>query len=105
MTRDSTPQVASADINEKAATDLVTRLIAIPGKSGEEGAVVEFITAHLRDLGIPASAIQTDSPQESSWRTDRQPDRQTAWHRPRTATTDDGAYRYRPTVRRLQASS
>jgi tripeptide aminopeptidase len=59
-------KVASADINEKAATDLVTRLIEIPGKSGEEGAVVEFITGHLRDLGIPASAIQTDNAHRKS---------------------------------------
>jgi tripeptide aminopeptidase len=66
MTREGTSQVASADINKKAATDLVTRLIAIPGKSGEEGAVVEFITTHLRDLGIPASAIQTDTAHRKS---------------------------------------
>ena len=66
MTHDGTSQVASADINEKAAINLVTRLIAIPGKSGEEGAVVEFITAYLRDLGIPASAIQTDTAHRKS---------------------------------------
>ncbi len=66
MTHDGTCKVASADINEKAATDLVTRLIAIPGKSAEEGAVVEFITAHLRNLGIPASVIQTDTAHRKS---------------------------------------
>ncbi|HVW39249.1 MAG TPA: peptidase M20, partial [Pirellulales bacterium] len=43
-----------------AALDRVLKLMAIPGKSGEEGRVVEFITKQLRKAGVPASAITTD---------------------------------------------
>ncbi|HUY89011.1 MAG TPA: M20/M25/M40 family metallo-hydrolase [Pirellulales bacterium] len=43
-----------------AALDRVLKLMAIPGKSGEEGRVVEFITKQLRKAGVPASAISTD---------------------------------------------
>ena len=54
-------QTQSIEIDTQAATNLVTEMIAIPGRSGEEAAVVDFITRQLRDLGIPESAIQTDS--------------------------------------------
>ncbi len=43
------------------ALDLVMRLMAIPGKSGEEGAVAEFIQAALRRAGAPASALKSDT--------------------------------------------
>src|SRR5690348_6423351 len=43
-----------------AALERVLKLMAIPGKSGEEGRVVEFITRQLRKAGVPASAITTD---------------------------------------------
>jgi tripeptide aminopeptidase len=43
-----------------AALDRVLKLMAIPGKSGEESRVVEFITKQLRKAGVPASAIATD---------------------------------------------
>ena len=43
-----------------AALDRVLKLMAIPGKSGEEGRVVEFIVKQLRKAGAPASAIVTD---------------------------------------------
>lgn len=59
-------QTQNVDIDAKAATQLVTNLIAIPGRSGEEGAVVEFITQRLRSLGIPDSAIQTDTAHRKS---------------------------------------
>jgi len=52
------------DIN--AAVRLVTEMMAIPGKSGEEKAVSEFITKKLRDAGVPASAITTDSAHKKS---------------------------------------
>jgi tripeptide aminopeptidase len=45
----------------RRAQDLVMRLMAIPGKSGEEGPVAEFISAHLHSAGAPASAINYDS--------------------------------------------
>ena len=48
-------------INNSAAVDLVTRLMAIPGKSGLEGEVAEAITSRLRDAGVPAAAIRHDA--------------------------------------------
>lgn len=66
MAQTQRAQNVTHDIDAKAATDLVTQLIGIPGRSGEEAAVVEYITQHLRDLGIPASAIQTDTAHRKS---------------------------------------
>jgi tripeptide aminopeptidase len=43
-----------------AALDRVLKLMAIAGKSCEEGKVVEFITSQLRKAGAPAAAIVTD---------------------------------------------
>ena len=40
---------------------MVMELMAIPGKSGQEGKVAEFITRKLRDAGAAASAIRTDN--------------------------------------------
>ena len=52
---------APYDIDEAAAVELVTELIGIPGKSGQEGQVVEAIRRRLRAAGVPAKAITTDS--------------------------------------------
>lgn len=49
------------DVNRQRALDLVTRLMAIPGRSGEEGAVAALIESELQAAGVPASAIQYDS--------------------------------------------
>src|ERR1700722_8014646 len=46
------------DLDE--AVQLVMELMAIPGPSGKEGAVAEFVTRRLRSCGYPASAIRTD---------------------------------------------
>jgi len=43
------------------ALDLAIKLMAIPGTSGQEGRVAEFIKAQLLGAGVPASAIRTDS--------------------------------------------
>ena len=53
-------------IDEKAAVQRVTRMMAIPGRSGEEQAVVDFIVGELRSAGVPESAIQTDSANRKS---------------------------------------
>ena len=53
----SAPEV---HFDQKAATDRVVRLIGIPGKSGEEAAVVEAIRSELLDAGVPSSAISID---------------------------------------------
>ena len=53
-------------IHDKAALDLVLEMMAIPGKSGEEGQVAEFIRQKLRHAGIPDSAITTDRANKQS---------------------------------------
>jgi len=42
------------------AEKILLELLHIPGPSGEEGAVAEYITAALRAAGVPRSAIKTD---------------------------------------------
>lgn len=44
----------------KAAFELVMQLMAIPGVSGHEGKVAQFIVKKLRQAGAPASAISAD---------------------------------------------
>jgi tripeptide aminopeptidase len=46
--------------DEDRALDLVMRLMAIPGKSGEETGVVELITDELRRVGAKAADIEID---------------------------------------------
>jgi tripeptide aminopeptidase len=45
----------------KEALALVMELMAIPGKSGEEGAVVECIRRKLRQAGLPEATMTTDN--------------------------------------------
>jgi tripeptide aminopeptidase len=47
-------------LDQQAAIERVMRLMAIRGKSCEEGAVVRFITDELLQAGIPASSILVD---------------------------------------------
>ena len=51
----------SYEPNTRRAIDLVMRLMAIPGKSGEEAEVARFIERRLREAGAPASAVQRDA--------------------------------------------
>ena len=51
---------AKATFDPKQALGLAMQLMAIPGKSGQEAAVSEFITKQLRAAGAPAAAIRTD---------------------------------------------
>ena len=48
-------------INKSAAVDLVTTLMAIPGKSGQEREVAKAIITHLRKAGVPSKAIRHDT--------------------------------------------
>ena len=50
--------VPEPDLDE--ALQLVMQLMAIPGLSGDEAAVAEFIIARLREAGAGAAAIRTD---------------------------------------------
>jgi len=45
---------------DKGAIDLVVQLMAIPGPSGQENAVAEFITGRLAAAGLPARYIRFD---------------------------------------------
>ncbi len=46
--------------DRQAALDRVLEMMAIPGTSGQEGAIVRYITAQLRAAGAPASSITVD---------------------------------------------
>src|SRR5690606_35566202 len=60
--RAATPSTngASSDWNQPRALDTVMHLMGIPGRSGFEKRVSEFIVAALRKAGAPASAIRID---------------------------------------------
>ena len=46
--------------------DLVLKMMAIPGKSGLEGKIAEFIVGHLKKSGVPDSSIQFDTAHRKS---------------------------------------
>lgn len=48
------------------AVDLVMRMLAIPGRSGQESKIAEFIVAALKEAGIPDSQIQFDTAHKKS---------------------------------------
>lgn len=49
------------ELDWERAVKLVTSLLVIPGKSGQEADVAEFIRRKLRQAGVQASDIQTDT--------------------------------------------
>ncbi len=50
--------------HEQAAIELVMQMMAIPGKSCEEGKISAFVTQKLLDAGVPQSAIANDDANE-----------------------------------------
>lgn len=48
------------------AIALVMEMMAIPGKSGEEAAIAEFVVARLREAGLPEDAIRFDAAHKRS---------------------------------------
>src|SRR5689334_9761101 len=52
--------------DEQAAIDRVMRLMAIRGKSCEEGGVLKAISGELLRAGVPRSAIKTDQVHKKS---------------------------------------
>lgn len=52
---------AAVEPNLERAAGLVLKMMAIPGKSGEESAVAEFIKAQLRGAGVAESALVHDT--------------------------------------------
>jgi tripeptide aminopeptidase len=57
----SPPQGEAAQPDHKRALQMVMELMAIPGKSGQEGAVADYIKKKLRAAGAPSSAIRHDN--------------------------------------------
>jgi len=51
---------------DAAALRLVTEIMAIPGRSGEEGRVAGAVRAALREAGVPDSAVTSDSAHQKS---------------------------------------
>ena len=47
-------------IGDAEALALVTEMMAIPGRSGEESAVMDYIRGKLLKAGIPKSALSFD---------------------------------------------
>jgi tripeptide aminopeptidase len=58
--RGSAAAPTTVEVDQKRALRLVMDLMAIPGTSGQEGAVAAYITRKLREAGAPASAIKSD---------------------------------------------
>src|ERR1700722_16460064 len=52
---------APLTIDPQHTLALVMELMAIRGRSGQEGAVAEYITRKLRGAGAPASALTSDN--------------------------------------------
>lgn len=50
----------------KNSLDLVTELMAVPGRSGEEGRIADRVQRALSKAGVPKSAISMDSVQRKS---------------------------------------
>jgi tripeptide aminopeptidase len=58
--------LALPKINRKAAFDLVMEMMAIPGKSREEGKVAAYIQKRLKQAKIPAAAVSFDTANKRS---------------------------------------
>ncbi|MFV0445714.1 MAG: M20/M25/M40 family metallo-hydrolase [Planctomycetaceae bacterium] len=53
-------------ISDSQAIQTVMKMMAIPGKSGHEGAIAAYIGDQLRSAGVPDSAIQFDTANKQS---------------------------------------
>jgi tripeptide aminopeptidase len=53
-------------IHDRDAVDLVMQMMAIPGKSGQERQISDFIVARLHEAGVPDSAITFDTAHKRS---------------------------------------
>jgi tripeptide aminopeptidase len=59
--RSKGPAAAAHAIDHRKALSMVLELMAIPGRSGQEGAVARYVTRMLRDAGASAAAIRQDN--------------------------------------------
>ena len=62
----TTSDIPFFESNHKRAEKILLDLLAIPGPSGQEGAVVKYIVDTLRAAGVPDSAIKTDRAHKKS---------------------------------------
>jgi len=51
---------------KKEAVDLVTAMMAVPGKPGHEAKIAEFIKSELKQIGIPDKAVSHDTANRKS---------------------------------------
>jgi tripeptide aminopeptidase len=56
----SASRTAVPEIADKRAVDLVMDMLAIPGKSGEEGRVAAYIRQRLKQAGVPDDCVTHD---------------------------------------------
>src|SRR5689334_9328560 len=57
---------STPSIREKEALALVTEMMAVPGKSCEEGIIADHIRKRLKAAGVPASAVSIDAVHKQS---------------------------------------
>lgn len=60
MPRTSKARFDDRALSDSEAIELVMAMMAIPGRSGEEAAIMDFIRGKLRDKGVPAKSLQVD---------------------------------------------
>src|SRR3954468_7935523 len=53
-------RVANKSLSDAEALKMVMEMMAIPGRPGEEAAVMDYIRSKLTAAGIPASALSVD---------------------------------------------
>lgn len=58
--RSASPRAGALEPDLRRALDLVVQMMAIPGRSGGEGGVAEFLTRHLRAAGVPGGSLRVD---------------------------------------------
>ncbi|TWT47360.1 M20/M25/M40 family metallo-hydrolase [Botrimarina hoheduenensis] len=60
------PTPLEPPVADREALDLVCQLMAIPGRGGEERAVMDFIEQRLAEAGLPLGSVQFDSAHKKS---------------------------------------
>jgi tripeptide aminopeptidase len=59
-------KTSKAPTSERRSVDLLMQLLALPGPSGSEGPVAEFLLRQLQAAGLPDSAAATDAAHKKS---------------------------------------
>jgi tripeptide aminopeptidase len=58
--RHTTNGKPKSPVSDAEALKMVMQMMAIPGRSGEEAAIMDFIRGKLAEAGVPANALTTD---------------------------------------------